>query len=343
MTTSSDKIRLHILGIPHTITRDEFSHCAFTGKVQRFSPMMRSRNFEVYHYGVETSQSGADVDVNLLTKEEWNDLRIESYKKLHPELTYKEVIHKLDDPSSFIGDLANWNTCLYEEFNRRLHEALKKNYRDIKTDIVCIPFGPAHDEALAGLNVVAVETGIGYNNAYQNYRIYESFAKKHYDMCRGQTELSNYWFVAPNYYNSIEFPLHLNPDRKKIGLLGRLGAGKGCHIIVEIAKKFPDVDFILCGQGDPTPYTTAISNVIYKPPIHGEERGDYLGSLTALLCPSNFIEPFCGVNVEAQLCGTPVISHDYGAFTETIELYKTGILCHTLADFWCTNGFRWKI
>ena len=59
------KIRLHILAIPHTITRDEYSHCAFTGKVLRFSPMMRSRGFEVFHYGVETSESGADKDINL--------------------------------------------------------------------------------------------------------------------------------------------------------------------------------------------------------------------------------------------------------------------------------------
>jgi hypothetical protein len=54
-------IRLHLLAIPHTITRDEFSHCAFTGKVQRFAPMLQScrasdgrQVFEVYHYGVET-------------------------------------------------------------------------------------------------------------------------------------------------------------------------------------------------------------------------------------------------------------------------------------------------
>jgi hypothetical protein len=43
------KIRLHIPGIPHTITREEFSHCAFTGKVHRFPRMMMSVGFEVYH------------------------------------------------------------------------------------------------------------------------------------------------------------------------------------------------------------------------------------------------------------------------------------------------------
>ena len=58
-----------------------------------------------------------------------------------------------------------------------------------------------------------------------------------------------------------------------------------------------------------------------------------MNDLSALIVPSYYVEPFCGVNVEAQLCGTPVITNDFGAFTETIEPFKTGLLCHTLADF----------
>ena len=65
---SNNTIRLHIPAIPYTITRDEYSHDAFTGKVKRFSPMMRSLNFEVYHYGVEKSESGATKNIDLLTK-----------------------------------------------------------------------------------------------------------------------------------------------------------------------------------------------------------------------------------------------------------------------------------
>jgi hypothetical protein len=52
------QMRLHLPAIPHTITSPEFSHCAFTGKVLRFAPMMRSRGYEVIHYGVEGSGWG---------------------------------------------------------------------------------------------------------------------------------------------------------------------------------------------------------------------------------------------------------------------------------------------
>jgi GR25 family glycosyltransferase involved in LPS biosynthesis len=146
---------------------------------------------------------------------------------------------------------------------------------------------------------------------------------------------NNYWFVVPNYFDSMEWPLSLTPKMNTVGFLGRIYSGKGCNVIVEVAKRMPHVRFILCGQGDPTNYLTQ-PNIVYKPPITGLERGEYLGSLQALIAPTMFVEPFCGVVVEAQLCGTPAISVEYGAQTETIEPFKTGLNCHTLQEF-CTG------
>ena len=318
--------------VPHTITINEYSHCAFTGKVLRFAPMMISRGFEVYHYGIETSQPNATKNIDLLTKDEWNKLRIESYKFLHPTLTEDEIVIKLNDTKAFTGDLANITTPLYAEFNKRFKTALQENYRSKKTDIICIPFGRSVEQAISGLNYVEVESGIGYNSSYKNFRIFESYCKLHVTMTEETKLCQHYWFVIPNYYDILEWPLSLNPDKKQLGYFGRIGDIKGCNIFVELAKKFPHIPFTLCGQGDPTRYLSN-PNIVYKPPIHGLDRGDFLGSLTALIAPSMYLEPFCGVNVEAQLCGTPVITNDCGAFLETIEPFKTGMVCHTLADF----------
>ena len=318
--------------IPHTITTNEYSHCAFTGKVLRFAPMMISRGFEVYHYGVETSKPNATKNIDLLTKDEWSKLRVDSYKVLHPELSEEEIQIKLNDTKSFIGDLGNIGTPLYTEFNKRFRTAIQENYRSNKTDIVCLPFGQSVEKALSGLNYLAVETGIGYPDSYKDFRIFESYCKLHMTMVKTKKLCQHYWFVIPNYYDILEWPLSLNPDKNQVGYFGRIGDIKGCSIFVEIAKKFPQITFILCGQGDPTKYLIK-PNIIYKPPIHGLDRGIFLGSLVALVAPSMYLEPFCGVNVEAQLCGTPVITNDCGAFVETIEPFKTGMFCHTLADF----------
>ena len=44
-----------------------------------------------------------------------------------------------------------------------------------------------------------------------------------------------------------------------------------------------------------------IKYIKYLAPLHGKARSDYLNELTAVICPSLYVEPFCGVNVEAQL------------------------------------------
>ena len=73
---------LHLPAIPHTIASAAYSHCAFAGKVLRFPRMMMSVGYEVYHYGVEGSET---VNIDLLSREEWEDLRRQSYAELYPD------------------------------------------------------------------------------------------------------------------------------------------------------------------------------------------------------------------------------------------------------------------
>lgn len=326
-------IRLHILAIPYTITNSEYSHDAFTGKVQKFSPMMRSRGFEVFHYGNEGSVSGANIDFQIFSKEEWQEYRIKSLMHLHKELTEETAKERLNDPKKLVGDLANWSTPLFEEFNRRLKPILKANYRSRQTDIVCIPLSHSYDNALRGENYTVVEVGIGYSGSCKDFRIFESYGWMNRTLGKENRQPHNYWFVIPHGFNVDEFKLSLTPNIHpiRIGYMGRIVSLKGCGIIVEIAKRFPHVEFVLCGQGDPTPFLT-VPNIVYKPPIHGAERSDFLGSCVAFLHFAKYLEPFgCGP-VEAQLCGTPVITHDHGGMVETVEQFKTGLLCHTLGE-----------
>ena len=101
-------MRLHLPAIPHTITSAAYSHCAFTGKVLRFPRMMMSVGYEVYHYGMEGSESDA-VNIDLLSREEWEDLRRQSFEELDPGREMRT--------QDFVGDLAHVDTPLYREFN----------------------------------------------------------------------------------------------------------------------------------------------------------------------------------------------------------------------------------
>jgi glycosyltransferase involved in cell wall biosynthesis len=308
-------VRLHLLGLPHTITNIDHSHCAFTGKVLRFPSMMRNLGYEIVHYGVEGAETEADEQVTVMSRAEQVAL----------------LGHDGSDAARFYSDDARVDSPLYLEFNKRLRRVLLE--RVLMSDLVLLPFGHAHHTALDGLSYKLVECGIGYPTLYDRapFKIFESSAWMHYHIGRENRPPRNYEWVIPNYFDVNEWNFQPEPISDLVVFLGRIGEDKGLSVITEIAKRRPDLRFIICGQGDPSPYVAP--NVTYLPPIAGSVRSVLLGSARCVLMPTTFAEPFGGVSVEAQLCGTPVLSSHHGAFAETIEDERTGFRCHTLGDF----------
>ena len=83
------------------------------------------------------------------------------------------------------------------------------------------------------------------------------------------------------------------------------------------------------GHGDPRLMTYGD----YLGAVTTEQRNRVLSQATAVLMPTQYIEPFGNVSAEAQLCGTPVISTDMGGFVESVEQGVTGYRCNTLGEF----------
>ena len=52
-------------------------------------------------------------------------------------------------------------------------------------------------------------------------------------MNKEEKKCQHYWFVIPNYYNIIEWPLNLYPNKKRIGFFGRICNIKGCNIFCD--------------------------------------------------------------------------------------------------------------
>ena len=84
---------------------------------------------------------------------------------------------------------------------------------------------------------------------------------------------------------------------------------------------------VIAGQGIPPEYGE------YVGVVGTEDRAKLMGGAIAVFTPTIYVEPFGTVAVEAQACGTPVISTDWGAFTETVIDGITGYRCHTLQEF----------
>ena len=304
---------LHILGLPHTILDNElYSPCAFSMKILRFSKMMQKYGWKIYEYSNEGSKSGCDKHIQILSKKELKNL-----SKVKPNEMYCNDIN---------------NNGLKSTFNKRMYEKLKEFTKP--GDIVCHVFGPDKNAVIAVPECYHVESGIGYpaGNYTLPYRIFESSSWLHWH--EGKYNITNgmhYHYVVPNYYDITEWKINENPVEKRVLFFGRLVQIKGLNILVEIAKRMPDYEFIICGQGDPKPWLS--TNIKYHKPVFGLKRSDFIGSAYCLLMPTVYIEPFGGSAVEAQLCGVPVISTAYGAFLETIEEGISGFHCNTLGDF----------
>lgn len=308
---------LHILGLPHTETTDEHSHCAFTGKVKRMAPMMKPLGYNTIHYGVGNPQSGADEQIQIMDVAE-----------------QQHLINRPRHETEFYAQDADASSRLYQVFNARLRQILLKSV--VPGDLVLNTFGSAHFEAVrqdteGGHRGINVESGIGYNETWTQFRIFESLAWMHYHLGKYQRDGNFYEWVIPNYFDPAEWTVQPNTGSYVL-FLGRISDTKGCAIIPELAKRRPSVKFVLCGQGDPSQYLTQ-PNITYRPPVKGKERDALVGNALCMLAPSKYVEPGGGSAVESMLTGTPVLSVPWGCFTETVQHGQTGYHCRTLFNW----------
>lgn len=304
-------MRLHLIGIFHTQASLAYSHCAFTGKALRFPRMMQAQGFEVIEYSNAGSEAGATHHVEMLSELEFDRL------------------YGNRDATAFYGDDACVGSEGHRLFEAKLIPALREALEP--GDIICHPFGHAHESLLAQFpQHQHVETGIGYPTLMANsFRIFESYAWMHHHQGKEGRNGINYEWVVPNYFDLAEWEPQYKPG-EYLAFLGRICQIKGMDTIRAIADHSP-WPIVLHGQGDPSPW--GHPNIEYAGPIHGKARSEFLRNARACLMPSVFTEPFAGAGVEAMLCGTPLISVDYGAFTETVIQGLTGFRCHTLQDW----------
>ena len=193
------------------------------------------------------------------------------------------------------------------------------------------------------------EPGIGYRGSCQSmFRCFESSYIQNFtygsDHPYASVNGSYYDRVIPNYFDPDDFEFSEKKEDYFL-FIGRLIKRKGI-LTAYLATKAIGAKLIIAGQGgtvksdghlvDNHPQEFDIppdSDWEYVGFADVNKRKKLLAHAKAVFVPTEYLECFGGVNVEARLSGTPVITTDFGCFPEYVQSGIDGFRCNTLQDF----------
>lgn len=302
--------RIHLLALPNVQTTSAYSLCGFCTATIRFARLLKHLNYHVTLYASEENEAPCDELVTVIKREEQSIL--------------------LDGLDYQYAALHNKGYPLWALANGRAIAEIAK--RKQERDIICTIGGTSQEQvANAHPDLMTVEYSIGYVSSFAKYRVYES----HYWRANThgyQREVDGRFFdaVIPLCFDSKEFRFRDKHEKEPFALyVGRLVPKKGLAIACKAAAA-AGVKLKIIGHGDTSLVTDGAE---YLGALDMQERNEWMSRASVLLAPTTYIEPFGSVAVEAQLCGTPVISTDFGGFVETVEHGKTGFRCNYLGEF----------
>jgi len=322
------KIRLHVLGVPHTKSTREYACCAFTQKLLNSCEMFRAEGMEVIHYGHPDSEVDCDEHVPVVSRQ-----------------TYDEIYGNQDWKTNGLAYESTGTNKVYDEcFQNSIIEIEKRKQPG---DFILTYWGGQQKVVLdAHPDLFGCEASIGYPSQFADFRVYESYAMLH--LMSGPESTTN---IVNNFYQPVipsAFKLEQFEYRSKkedfFLHIGRLGMGKGTHIAVNVCKHI-GAELIILGTGS-DPKSLGFEdgwppNVKFLGYADVEKRKYYMSRAKGLFCPTLYTEPFGFVAIEAQLSGTPVICTDWGGFTETVLHGKTGYRCRTFEQFcWAAKNIE---
>ncbi len=298
--------RIHLLALPNAQTTKAYSLDGFAQCTIRFAKLMKGLGHHVILYGSEENEAPCDEFVPCISKADQETL-----------LGTSEYQHAAIDERYPLWQMANVKMSV--EVGRRKQPK----------DFLCL-IGGASQKYVADFHpdLMCVEYSIGYQGSFSPYRVYESQIWRHWTHGHQNMEDGRFFDdVIPVFFDPAEFEFCEKPDDYFL-YVGRYVNRKGVKIACD-ASKAAGVSLKCIGHSKECL------------PDYGEnlgalpmdERNQWMSKAKAVFTPTIYVEPFCCVAVEAQLCGTPVISTDFGGFTETVEQGKTGFRCNYMGEF----------
>lgn len=312
-------MRFHVVSLPHSQTTKEYDTCAFTAKVRKFCDMMSSLGHQVVLYAGDENEAEVSTLVTCITREEQQDLGVPG-----PERVFD---------ASFDARDPQWTLFMYRA--QASLSMLKE-----PGEFLCMMGGTNHQPlAAANPDLIPVEFGIGYPGSWAPFRVFESYAWMHasYGAQQGlQAADGNFYdAVIPSYFEPEAFPLGTGKGDYLL-YIGRLTARKGLEVARATSER-TGLRLVVAGAGD----ATVPAGAEYVGHANPQQRAKLYMEARATMVPTLYVEPFGSVACESMLCGTPVLTTDWGAFTETVEQGVTGYRCRDLGEFaWAARNAK---
>jgi glycosyltransferase involved in cell wall biosynthesis len=122
----------------------------------------------------------------------------------------------------------------------------------------------------------------------------------------------------------------LNPERLNVLWMGRLTRVKRPDRVIELAKRFPEVNFIIAGDGELREEleAKAAENVHFL----GVQISDLMFSLADIVLLTSDSEGMPLTLIEGQMAGVPAIATDVGSVSEIVGNEVTGFVTSTQLD-----------
>lgn len=219
-----------------------------------------------------------------------------------------------------VGDPYQENSKQWKEFKAASLPAFRLRRTD--GDVALLSMGLLQS-FIAQETSRCCEFAVGYKGVSQVPAVFPSYAWMH--QCRREPSTED--AVIPHYLDPADWPFEAQPFDYLL-FVGRLGASKGEHLLGEISARTGQ-KIIVAGSGSKHLLSPSVH---YVGAVGHAKRVALFSKARALICPTMYFEPFGLVAIEALACGTPVISTDWGAFTETVTP-DVGFRCRLMDDF----------
>lgn len=217
-------------------------------------------------------------------------------------------------------------------FNSIVIDAIRKEAPE-PGELVLLTGGLTHKPiADAFPDSLFAEPGVGYSGIIGGgvFAAFESEAWRSFVYGKYGMDLTPRFYdrVIPNYFDMNDFPLLNAGEGRYLAYLGRRIPLKGLQIAADIAGR-AGVPLKVAGSGD---FEVTGCDVEYVGPLGIRDRAKFLAGARALVVATQYFEPFAGVHIEANFCGTPVITSDFGVFPGTVVEGVTGFRMRMLRD-----------